>query len=496
MAVVTVATWLAPMNLAIVALFLFVGYWLLRPNRWRGNPPPGPSGWPVVGSMFQLGNRPEIFFNKMSERYGDVFSLNMGQKRVVVVNTYETLAEAIIEKGHIFADQPDLLSFKLDTAGNQHHGVSFARASDMQRKKIKVVRAALNPAIPEVAEKFNTIIASEVALLMQDVASEHGKPFDPHHVIEFCYVNIIGMLLYGKIFQQRDEEYFKWAATFARRLELGSYLIVDWFPWLAYITSAEVKELKGLVETMVAWHMKLLEEHRQTLNESSPRDFIDHLLIQQQTGKLMVSDTDICCVLDDLQTAGFDTATANTVWGIQLLVQNPDVQKKLQAEIDDVVGSGRAPTTKDRRNMPYLEATLWEIQRVGMILPIPGLRSTSSDTTLRGFDVPKDTILLINHAKIAMNPINFPQPQKFDPSRYLDENGVVVAPDKKIMLFGNGFRKCPGMQFAREAMFTVVANLLQRFTFQLPEGVTALPVGRTDGHVQYPVSYKITAILR
>ncbi|XP_014679738.1 PREDICTED: cytochrome P450 2U1-like [Priapulus caudatus] len=331
---------------------------------------------------------------------------------------------------------------------------------------------------------------------MQDVASNHGNPFDPHHVIEFCYINIIGIWLYGKMFQQRDEQYFKWAGTFVRRLELGSCLLVDWFPSLAYITSAEVKELKGLVQTMMDWHMKLLEEHRQTLNESSPRDFLDHLLIQQQKGKLMVSNTDICSVLDDLQSAGFDTVTANTIWGIQLLVQNPDVQKKLQAEIDEVVGSGRAPTTKDRRNMPYLEATLWEIQRVGIIAPVPCIRAAMNDTTIGGFDVPKDTVLLVNHTKMAMNPINFPQPQKFDPSRYLDENGVVVAPDKKMMLFGNGFRICPGMQIARDMMFTVMANLLQRFTFQLPEGVTALPVGRNDGLIQYPRSYKITAIPR
>ncbi|XP_014677134.1 PREDICTED: cytochrome P450 2U1-like [Priapulus caudatus] len=331
---------------------------------------------------------------------------------------------------------------------------------------------------------------------MKDVASEHGKPFEPHHVIEFCYVNIIGMWLYGKIFQQRDEQYLKWAATFARRLELGSCLLVDWFPSLACVTSAEVRELKGHVQTMTDWHTKVVEEHRQTLNESSPRDFLDHLFIQQQTGKLMVSDADICCVLDDLQSNGFDTVTATTVWGIQLLVQNPDVQKKLQAEIDEVVGSGRAPTTKDRRNMPYLEATLWEIQRVGTIVPMPGIRGALSDTTLGSFDVPKDTILLINHAKMAMNPINFPQPQKFDPTRYLDENGVVVAPDKKMMLFGNGFRKCPGMQLARDMMFTVMANLLQRFTFQLPEGVTAFPVGKTVGLIQHPLPYKITAIPR
>ncbi|XP_014677133.1 PREDICTED: cytochrome P450 2U1-like [Priapulus caudatus] len=496
MAVVSVATWLAPMNLAIVAVALFLGYFLLRPNRWRGNPPPGPSGWPVVGSMFELGNRPVIFFNKMSERYGNIFSLNMGQKRVVVVNSYETWAEAIVEKGHIFADRPDLASFKLQEAGDQSRGVAFTRASEIQRKKIKFVRAAFNPAIPEVAERFYTILSSEVALLMQDIAKENGKPFDPHHVIEFCYVNIIGMLLYGKIFQERNEQYMKWAATFVRRLALGSCMLVDWFPSLAYITSGKAKELKRLVQTMMDWHMKLLEEHRQTLNESNPRDFLDYLLIQQQKGKLMVSDTDICCVLDDLQSNGFDTVTANTIWGIQLLVQNPDVQKKLQAEIDEVVGSGRAPTTKDFRNMPYLEATLWEIQRVAIMAPIPGARGTLSDTTLGGFDIPKDTVLMANHAKMAMNPINFPQPQKFDPSRYLDENGVVVAPDKKMMLFGNGFRICPGMQFARGMMFTVMANLLQRFTFQLPEGVTAFPVGRTDGLVQYPVSYKITAIPR
>ncbi|XP_014674210.1 PREDICTED: cytochrome P450 2U1-like [Priapulus caudatus] len=477
----TLPSWFASMHLVIAALVLFVGYLLLRPNRWRGNPPPGPSGWPVVGSMFELGNRPEIFFTKTSERYGDVFRLNLGRKRVVVANSYETLAEAIVEKARVFADRPQLLSFKLQEGGDQTLGVQFTRASEMQRKKIKLVRAAFNPAIPDVAERFDAVLPIEVASLVQDVAREDGGPFDPHDVIEFCSAmsNVTGMLLYSKT------------------LELGSCLLIDWLPWLSWFPSADVRELQALVRTMTGWHTDLIEEHRQTLNESSPRDFLDQLLIQQQTGKLMVSDADICRILDDLQSAGFNTATANILWGIQLLVQNPDVQKKLQAEIDEVVGSGRAPTTKDCRNMPYLEATLWEIQRVGMPVPVPGVRAALRDTTLSGYDVPKGTIMLVNQAKIATDLANFPQPHRFDPSRHLDENGSVVTPEKKLMLFGNGLRICAGRHLARDQMVIVMANLLQRFTFRLPDGATAFDnVGSTDGLVRFPLPYKIRAIPR
>lgn len=65
------------------------------------------------------------------------------------------------------------------------------------------------------------------------------------------------------------------------------------------------------------------------------------------------------------------------------------LEDKVQAEVDRVVGQTRLPTMADRTAMPYTEAVIHEIQRMGNIVPLNGLRMAAKDTTLGGYVIPK-----------------------------------------------------------------------------------------------------------
>ena len=109
--------------------------------------------------------------------------------------------------------------------------------------------------------------------------------------------------------------------------------------------------------------------------------------------------------------------------------------------------------------MPYVEATIHESQRLANISS--GLQhSTSEDTTLLGYHIPKGTIVLPN----LMDSKYWYQPNKFDPARFIDATGKVFKPDA-LVPFGTGLRICLGEPLARMELFLMFASLLQEFKF-------------------------------
>lgn len=110
------------------------------------------------------------------------------------------------------------------------------------------------------------------------------------------------------------------------------------------------------------------------------------------------------------------------------MLLNEDVQSRVQNEIDDVIGTGRMPTLQDRKQMPYTEATIWECQRLGNITLFSVPRCVTEDTVLCGYHVPKDTWVFFNRWGIHTNKRYWKDPEKFDPTRYLDQECKLTQP--------------------------------------------------------------------
>uniref|UniRef100_H9H5W2 Uncharacterized protein n=1 Tax=Monodelphis domestica TaxID=13616 RepID=H9H5W2_MONDO len=99
-------------------------------------------------------------------------------------------------------------------------------------------------------------------------------------------------------------------------------------------------------------------------------------------------DNLVSCTLD-LFLAGTETTSTTLRWALLYMALCPEIQGKIQAEIDRVVGQSRLPTMADRENMPYTNAAVHEIQRMGNIVPFNVPRMSTVDTTVAGYHVPK-----------------------------------------------------------------------------------------------------------
>lgn len=142
-------------------------------------------------------------------------------------------------------------------------------------------------------------------------------------------------------------------------------------------------------------------------------------------------------VIGDLYGAGTETTTTTLRWALIYLLHHPDVLKRAQAEIDDVIGPERLPTMADKQKMPYMEALLCEIQRMGDIVPFSVPHATSEDINFKGYHIPKSTMVFANLYSVHRNEEHFKNPYEFDPTRFLDAEGRIKN-IKQLIPFGLG----------------------------------------------------------
>ncbi|GMS91317.1 hypothetical protein PENTCL1PPCAC_13492, partial [Pristionchus entomophagus] len=115
-----------------------------------------------------------------------------------------------------------------------------------------------------------------------------------------------------------------------------------------------------------------------------------------------------------LWSAGFDTTVATLRLCCLELVNNPEVQRKLQKEIDGVIGKRRI-RFEDREKLPYLSAFLQEVYRLLNVLPIMFIRQTSQDTVIEGWQIPVGTNILPQFSMVHSDPNEFERPEFFCP---------------------------------------------------------------------------------
>ena len=93
-----------------------------------------------------------------------------------------------------------------------------------------------------------------------------------------------------------------------------------------------------------------------------------------------LSDEQLLQIVKDFFEAGSETTVSTLRWAALFLVQNPDVQTKMRAEIEGIVGNGRFPSMADKQRLPYSEAVILESQRLGNIAPFGLLHGVKYDS--------------------------------------------------------------------------------------------------------------------
>ncbi|XP_039094176.1 cytochrome P450 1A1 [Hyaena hyaena] len=477
----------ATMLLLASAVFCLV-FWLVRARQPRVpeglKSPPGPWGWPLLGHVLTLGKNPHLALARLSQHYGDVLQIRIGSTPVLVLSGLDTIRQALVRQGDDFKGRPDLYSFSLITDGQSmsfspDSGPVWAARRRLAQNALKSFSIASDPASSSSCY-LEEHVSKEAEYLIgkfQELMAEVGH-FDAYRYVVVSVANVICAMCFGRRYDHDDQELLSLvnlSNEFGDGAASGNP--VDFFPILRYLPNRSLDFFKDINEKFSSFMKKMVKEHYKTFEKGHIRDITDSLIEHCQDKKLdenaniQVSDEKIVNVVLDLFGAGFDTVTTAISWSLMYLVTSPNVQKKIQKELDTVIGRARQPRLSDRLQLPYLEAFILETFRHASFVPLTIPHSTTRDTSLSGFYIPKGRCVFVNQWQINHDQKLWGDPSEFRPERFLTSDGTVnKALSEKVILFGLGKRKCIGETIARLEVFLFLAILLQQVEFSVPQG--------------------------
>ncbi|XP_037127328.1 steroid 17-alpha-hydroxylase/17,20 lyase-like [Syngnathus acus] len=284
--------------------------------------------------------------------------------------------------------------------------------------------------------------------------------------------------------------------------------LVDIFPWLQLFPNADLRLLKQCVSTRDKLLHQKYEEHKAQYSDHLQRDLIDALLrakrnahnnntAEMSSQPLGLSDDHILMTVGDIFGAGVETTVTVLRWAIIYLLYHPEVQKRIQDEMDSNLGRDRSPLLSDRGSLPYLEATIREVLRIRPVSPLLIPHVALQDTSLGNFKVRKGTRVIVNLWSLHYDEKEWKHPELFDPGRFLNSEGTGLSkPSSSYMPFGAGVRVCLGEALAKMELFIFLAWILQRFTFSSPAGQPPPSLEGKFGVVLQPAKYKVTVTPR
>uniref|UniRef100_A0A8D2Q8L8 Cytochrome P450 family 2 subfamily W member 1 n=1 Tax=Varanus komodoensis TaxID=61221 RepID=A0A8D2Q8L8_VARKO len=449
----------------LLVLFLLATFWILSsPGKSSPCLPPGPVPLPFIGNLHLIDlKRQDSSFMKLSEKYGPVFTVHFGLQKAVVLTGYEAVKESLLSKGDEFIDRPDIPIFVEIQHGN---GIFFSERElwrSTRRFTLSNMRD-LGMGTKQMEEK----ILEELHFLIEEIKSFQGKPF-PLQLLSTAPTNITFSLLFGSRFDYADPTF----QTLLKAIEevmslLGSFFlhVFNVYPFLGFLFKPHKMILRKIDETCIVLK-NCIQSKRPNINENNLNSYIDALLFKQQEENIFHDDNILASVLD-LVMAGTETTATTLQWAILLMMKYPDIQRKVQEEIQGVLGSERLPTAEDRRRMPFANAVAHEVQRfASIVLQFP--RRTAVDTHFRGYFIPKGTTVIPSLTSVMFDKTQWETPHQFNPGHFLDSAGNFVKRDA-FLPFSTGRRSCIGESLAKMELFLFFVGLLQRFTFRPPPG--------------------------
>ncbi|KAM5141027.1 steroid 17-alpha-hydroxylase/17,20 lyase-like isoform 2-T2 [Mantella aurantiaca] len=461
---------------------------------------------PIIGSLLYLKSDlpPHILFHNLQNKYGNLYSFKMGSQYVVVVNNYEDVKEVLVKKGKAFGGRSRAVTTDLLTRNAKD--IVFADYSPTWKFHRKVVHSALCM-FGEGTGAIEQIISSEAALLCQTLASSQTRSVDLSPELIRTITNVSCSLCFNSKYSRGDKE-FETMLEFNKGLvdTVGKDNLVDTFPWLKIFPNKNLDLLKKSVATRDQFLNKKLKEHQNTFCGDNVNNLMDALLKAKQSmgnknsnisQDVELTEEHMLMTLADIFSAGVEIPSTVLQWAAALLLHYPEIQKKIQEEMDTKIGFGRYPSLKDRKILHYTEAFISEIMRFRPIAPLLIPHKALEDSSIGEYTIPKGTRVILNIWSLHFNEKEWVNPHRFNPDRFLDENGNrISSPSQYYLPFGAGLRVCLGEGLAKMEIFLLLSWIIQRFTLEVPEGESLPDLEGIFGIILQPKPFKVIAKLR
>ena len=421
-----------------------------RPNlRVVAEQAPGPGGWL---SGWGLLREPLPFIEKNFREYGDLVHTRLAGLHVFTVAHPDGIKHVLQDNHRNYKKSVDykILARLLGQGLVTSEGELWLRQRRLMqpmfhRQKIAAFGTMMTDCALEMLERWRGF-------------ADRGEAFDATPEMMRLTLQIVGRaLLTLDLTGQADTIGRNMTLANEHMGQAGLGTFVPWIPTPANLRFRRaVTQLRRLVLDIIATRRREGRDYG---------DLLSMLLAvrDEETGESMNNEQ----LRDEILTlilAGHETTATALSWTWYLLSQHPEVERKLHAELDAVLG-GRAPTTADLANLNYTGMVIDESMR--LYPPVWAIgREAIDDDEIMGCRVPKGSNVMVSQWLAHHHPGFWENPGVFDPERFSAERSA-GRPRYAFFPFGGGPRMCIGNIFALTEAQLVLATVAQRYRLKL-----------------------------
>ncbi|KAJ6417601.1 hypothetical protein OIU84_003348 [Salix udensis] len=450
------------LSMVLSGLALAIGFFAFKhSSHGAKNLPPGSLGWPFFGETLGfLFGKPEKFVSDRMKKYSaDIFKTRiLGEETAVICGPGGNK--------FLFSNEQKLFTaFRPHAMQKIFRSYQAAAPAQISREAESKILRSPGFLKPEALVRFLGKMDSITQLQMETYweGKDEVKAFD--------LAKKLTLSLACHFFLGSDDP--ERIARLVRNfddLTMGMHSIPVNVPGTAFYranrAAAEIrKELRLVID----------EKKADMSRGAQMQDILCHMILATDPSGKHMAEAEIADKIMGLLVAGYSTVATAMTFFMKNVGERPDIYAKILAEQTEVAADKKAGELldwDDIKKMKYSWQVIYEVMR--LTPPLQGtFREALADFTYAGYTIPKGWKIYWTVSTTNKNPQYFPDPEKFDPSRYDDER---VLPPFTFVPFGGGPRMCPGKEYARLAILTFVHNVVKRFRWEV-----AFPAEKIDG---------------
>ncbi|KAI0524725.1 hypothetical protein KFK09_004108 [Dendrobium nobile] len=447
---------------------------------------PSPPRLPFIGNLHQLGSIPHRSLYKLSKQHGPLMLLHLGSVRTLVVSSPKIVEEVIRNNDLVFATRP--MSKLLDAMSNNKNDIAFAQYGESWRQMKKLARTHLLSSQKVKSMSFDR--AEEVSLLLENIANETSRGNGVICLTEILnsYVtNVITRLVLGS-WVTREKKALLSKLSHESSTLFYEVFFEDFFPnlkWLDVLRGSD-RKLENYKKNWDTLFEEIIKNHGHESKEVNGKNntyFMGTLLDLQHDSTLgvVLTNDQIRGLTMNMIIAGIDTTSTTLDWCMAELIRNPEVMKKVHDELRKVARGEDMISEELLGQLSYLKIFIKEVIRLHPPAPLLLPRESLQECQIQGYNIPKKTRLVINAWAFGRDESYWEAPEQFKPERFFDYTVDYKGKDFYFIPFGVCRRICPGMDFSMAIIEIALANLLHRFDWSLPSGITIEDMDMDEG---------------
>ncbi|XP_047067204.1 trimethyltridecatetraene synthase-like [Lolium rigidum] len=463
------------------------------------NLPPGPRGWPVLGSLGALAGAipPHRALAALAARHGPLMHLRLGSYHAVVASSADTARLVLKTHDLVFADRPRTTAGEHAAYG--YRGIVHTPYGAYWRMARRLCATELFST--RRVDSYEYIRTQELRALMRGLFERAGRAVEVReHLADAALRNVLRMAVGGKwsgCYGSGDGEAFRRTLDEAFTVTGAVSNVSEWVPWLGWLdVQGCVRSMKRLSKVYDRFLERILDDHdeeRRRQREATTytaaakpaaasKDLVDVLLqlseeedetVGTSASEARLTRDGVKAFIQDIIAGGTESSAVTMEWALSELLRRPDAAAAVTEELDRVVGRGRWVEERDLEHLPYIDAVVKETMRLHPVGPLLVPHMAREHTVVAGYDIPAGARVLVNVWAIARDPASWPdRPDEFRPERFIGSAVDVRGQHFELLPFGAGRRICPAHGLAMKVVGAGLANLLHGFAWRLPDGVS------------------------